>query len=376
MAQTNAQFPPPLPPPLPRRPMPPPLPERRYQMAFLGSTREFFGIWFVNLMLSVLTLGIYSAWAKVRTERYFYANTRLAGTRFEYTAEPIRILKGRLIAYVVVIALVLTSNFLPEVYFVLAFVVFLLMPMFIVLSLRFRARYSLWRGISFRFDQPVSDAYLPFMVWKLLSGMTLGLLSPMARMKQHEFIVEGHRYGTSRMRYHARMGDYYRQLMIAVGLGVVTLAALTTLGMLVGGLLKLLAMQGILQMQDAGIFLYGLIMVVAGFYLSLFVLMAFLQVRYTNLLWRSAALGPHRFESTLRARDVIWIYFGNGLAIIFSLGLAVPWAMIRLARYRAEHWALIAMGDLDGFVAASESEAGAAAAELLDALDTGVDFGI
>ncbi|ENY72193.1 hypothetical protein G114_09394 [Aeromonas diversa CDC 2478-85] len=51
-----------------------------------------------------MTLGIYSAWAKVRTQRYFYGSTELDGDRFEYLAEPLRILKGRIIAllYVVV----------------------------------------------------------------------------------------------------------------------------------------------------------------------------------------------------------------------------------------------------------------------------------
>lgn len=43
-------------------------------------------------------LGIYSAWAKVRRQRCFYGNTSLAGSAFEYHGEPLKILKGRLIA--------------------------------------------------------------------------------------------------------------------------------------------------------------------------------------------------------------------------------------------------------------------------------------
>ena len=38
---------------------------------FEGKTSEYFGIWIVNLLLSLLTLGIYSAWAKVRRKKYF-----------------------------------------------------------------------------------------------------------------------------------------------------------------------------------------------------------------------------------------------------------------------------------------------------------------
>ena len=73
---------------------------------------------------------------------------------------------------------------------------------------------------------------------------------------------------------------------------------------------------------------------------------------------------------------MIWIYFSNGVAIVFSLGLLVPWAMVRLARYRAKHFVLLASGDLDAFVAEREREEGAAGSELLDALDLDMDVSI
>ena len=63
--------------------------------------REYFRIWIVNLLLSLVTLGIYSAWAKVRRLRYFYGHTSVDGGTFGYHASPIAILKGRLIAYAV-----------------------------------------------------------------------------------------------------------------------------------------------------------------------------------------------------------------------------------------------------------------------------------
>src|SRR5262245_53377118 len=65
---------------------------------FTASGGEYFRIWIVNLLLTLLTVGIYSAWAKVRRLRYFYGNTSLAGSAFEYHGQPLQILKGRLIA--------------------------------------------------------------------------------------------------------------------------------------------------------------------------------------------------------------------------------------------------------------------------------------
>ncbi len=66
---------------------------------FKGNTAEYFGIWIVNLLLSIVTLGIYSAWAKVRRKKYFYHNTLIENVGFDYHAKPISILKGRLIAF-------------------------------------------------------------------------------------------------------------------------------------------------------------------------------------------------------------------------------------------------------------------------------------
>ena len=37
-----------------------------YPVRFVGTGSEYFRIWIVNLLLTIVTLGIYSAWAKVR----------------------------------------------------------------------------------------------------------------------------------------------------------------------------------------------------------------------------------------------------------------------------------------------------------------------
>lgn len=68
-----------------------------HRFSFMGSGKEYFGIWIVNVFLTIVTLGIYSAWAKVRRNRYFYGNTVLLGRAFEYHARGGQILVGRLI---------------------------------------------------------------------------------------------------------------------------------------------------------------------------------------------------------------------------------------------------------------------------------------
>ena len=73
------------------------------RFSFSGTGSEYFRIWIVNLLFSILTLGIYSAWAKVRRTRYFYGSTSVAGTSFEYHGNPIAILKGRIMAFLLII---------------------------------------------------------------------------------------------------------------------------------------------------------------------------------------------------------------------------------------------------------------------------------
>lgn len=54
---------------------------QQQRFSFTGTGSEYFRIWIVNLLLSIVTLGIYSAWAKVRRMKYFYRNTRLNDSR-------------------------------------------------------------------------------------------------------------------------------------------------------------------------------------------------------------------------------------------------------------------------------------------------------
>ncbi|GAB2497503.1 DUF898 family protein [Arenimonas alkanexedens] len=349
----------------------------RHPLQFTGRAGEFFGIWFVNLVLSVLTLGIYSAWAKVRTERYFYGNTHLAGAPFEYLAKPIPILKGRLIAYVVVIGLGLSAHFqVWVVYIPLILLVLVLFPWLIQRTLRFRARYSAWRGLRFRFVEGVYEAYVNFMFRPALQIITAYMVLPWVRMHQHDYTVTGHRFGGKRFRYAGDVGSYYIPFLIAVGLGFGAYVLMMVVIFAGAALAGALSGESGVGGQPSTSMMIGILAPVMVVYLALLALPIYLRTKYINLMWRYASLGGHRFECTLRARDVIWIYFSNGVAIVASLGLLVPWAMVRIARYRAQHFALLADGNLDHFVAEAERAEDATGAELMDALDMDLDIGI
>ena len=74
---------------------------RQYAFSFKGTAAEYFGIWIVNILLTIITLGFYAPWAKVRRLRYFYGNTWFIQRRFDFTGVPVKILAGRIIALLV-----------------------------------------------------------------------------------------------------------------------------------------------------------------------------------------------------------------------------------------------------------------------------------
>ena len=56
----------------------------------------------------------------------------------------------------------------------------------------------------------------------------------------------------------------------------------------------------------------------------------------------------------MKTKKIGWIYFTNTLAIAFSLGLLIPWAQVRMARYRMSCLQFNAQNSLNDFIAAEQ----------------------
>ncbi len=355
-------------------PPPPRVPQRvRYRMQFTGSAGEYFRIWIVNIALSILTLGVYSAWAKVRTKRYFYSNMRLADSSFEYLAQPIPILKGRLIAYSVVATLWASAHFqVLVVYFPLLALVILLLPWVIYRTLVFRARYSAWRGLRFRFHGGAGDAYSNYFFRPMVLPFTLYLAYPWLRMHQHDYMVSGHRFGGRRFQFAANTEGYFKPFFAMLGLSLLVYIVFMFLAAMVFSTLPH-PDPGAPRPTSPPMAVMALM---ALTYAGLLLVKTFMSTRYHNVMWQHTRLGAHRFECTLSAGQMMWLYFSNAVVIVLTLGMAIPWAMVRLAHYRAEQFTVVAADSLDNFVAESAQAEGAAGAELLGALDMDIDIGL
>jgi len=203
--------------------------ENQTPVVFTGNAGEYFGIWIVNLLLSIVTLGIYSAWAKVRRKKYFYNNTLVDGVGFDYHANPISILKGRIIAFVLFVAYSILTKSSPLLAGILIFTFMLALPWIVVRGMTFNARNSSHRGLRFDFDGKYGQAALVFIGYTLLIFVTLGLALPFVAQRSRKFIFDHHKFGLSHFQMNASVKDFYVIYLkiLAIPLAIGILAAVT-----------------------------------------------------------------------------------------------------------------------------------------------------
>ena len=339
---------------------------------FTGNSAEYFRIWIVNIVLTILTLGIYSAWAKVRNKRYFYGNTRLAGSSFEYLARPVAILKGRLIAFAVLVVYAVTVKFFPMSKPLFLLLLVIVLPWLVVRALTFNARNSAFKNIRFDFRGRYGEAFMVFIGLPLLNIITLGLAYPYFVYRQKQFVVASSGFGVSQFRFDARAKSFYGIYFRAAALLVLAIIAFFVLSRGLVGMFPVAQAADPQQLPPARL---ALALVPMLLLLPIYLLVgAYIQTAVTNLFLGSAHTRQHRLMSSLRTRYMFWLYLSNLVAIIASLGLLIPWAKIRLARYRFEHLALETDGDLEQFLAGIQQSVNATGEEFADVFD--VDLGL
>lgn len=335
-------------------------------VVFTGKASEYFGVWIVNLLLSIITLGVYSAWAKVRRKKYFYQHTFIDGVAFDYHASPIAILKGRMLALALFILYSLSGQIAPVLSVVFPLLLTIFLPWIIVRSLTFNARNSSYRGLRFDFNGSIKDAWRYYILLPLLLVFTLGLLYPFIAHGRNRFIMQGHRFGLSQVQSDFSLGSFYKVYLQA--LAILILVGLTVVGL--GSVL--LTVAGMHIDLNNPSFIWPLIL---GYTLSITMAAAFLRSRVLNLVWKGSRIDQISFDSNLSARGLIWLYVTNLLALIFSLGLLAPWAHVRTARYHAERLALVGATDFEQFVGEKKAEVKAAGEEIGEMFDIDVAFG-
>ncbi|MFC5300242.1 DUF898 family protein [Azospira restricta] len=329
---------------------------------FSGQGHEYLRIWLVSVALTVLTLGIYSAWAKVRREKYFHRNFIVDGASFDYHGNPRAILLGRMVL-VVLVGLASFAEHLGKTANILASLASMFVfPWLLVRSLQFRARNTSYRGMRFCFSGTYRQALALYLLHGGLTVLTLGLYFPAFLRRQKAFAVDHLAFGDARCRFAAGTAAFYRglalpmTLWIVVGLGTVALFAATAAGIGKGGV-------GLMTMLFGPLLVAGLALVVN------LVVVPYARVVGTNLLWNGAQLGDVRFRCTQRVRTYLGLTLGNWLLTLLTLGFFWPLAQIRMARYRARNLVVLNPAALDGITGRAQASPNALGDAATDAFD-------
>lgn len=333
------------------------------RFVFTGRGSEYFRIWIVNLLLSVVTLGIYSAWAKVRRLRYFYDNTTVAGTSFDYHGKPLAILKGRAIALVLLVLYHGAFRISPVIGLAGMLIVGLVTPWLIWRSLQFKLYNSSYRGIRFGMRGSLGGAYINYLLLPITVFFTSGLLWPMAHQRIKRFQHNESRFGATHFSFHASIGGFYKTYLLGVG---IWLAGLVVIMLAFGG--SLLALVGG-DRTAIGAASGLLVLVFFAVYIWSFLALPLFFTLLQNLIWNNTRLGPHRFTSNMHWGRMFFIMLTNVIGIACTLGLYTPFAKIRAMRYRIESMSLLPASDLDEFVASAEPPGSATGEGVTDLFD-------
>jgi len=342
---------------------------RTYGFAFRGTGGEYFGIWIVNLALTVLTLGIYGAWATVRTRRYFRGNTFLADHSFEYHASPLRILIGRLIAVALLLGYNISVAFDLRALIVWVPLFFFAVPWLIVSSLRFNARNTSYRNVRFNFVGTYGGAFKAYILWPIAGVLTFGVLMPLARKKRDYFFVNNHTFGGKHFETEFSAWRIFLIYLIAFGVFMLVFVAI---GAAMGGFFAVIhpPAKGA-EPPPAFIAMFFLLAVVAEIgVIGLGI--AVTTAVFNMVINRTAIDGRHKLKSRISPMGMAWIVLTNVLLTMLSMGIYYPWAQIRQERYRVNRLALEATTDLDEFTSEAFGTQSAVGEEIAGFFDLGI----
>ena len=331
---------------------------RSLSVRFTAAGRDYFRLWIVNLLLTIVTLGFYLPFAKVRQLRFFHAHTLIDDAPLAFDGDARKLLRSHVLVGLAVLVYVASSVWAPALAGVAALVGLAAWPWLMCLSLRFRLGQTRWRGLRFGFNGGVAEAYriflpllvplalllmtLPFLVslptaaavfalpvpvWvpalPLLSVLAIVLVRPWVLMRRMRFQHSHYTLGDEQTRLEGvRSGDVY-----GIGMRSAGVALSLSVGALVLG-------AGISMVPFMGLITVPLMPVaVAGVFTGA---MAYTISRQQNLLWGHTRSQHILLSSQLHALPLWGLLLKNTVLIGLTFGLYWPFAAVALARMRLE----------------------------------------
>ena len=306
------------------------------RFSFRGEGGSLFKIYLVNMILTVVTLGIYNFWARVNIAKYLYQNTYLFNENFDYHATGqelfIGFLKGVGIMILVIIGYLMISWVLVQIMGDAAqFVLMLLFyggiigvaPFLIVGSYRFHLARTSYRNIRFAFTATGKDLQKEFYIGVLLSIITLGIYSPWFIVKMRTFFTDNSNYGNEAFSFKGDGGELLKIYLVGILLTIVTLG------------------------------IYG----------------SWLQADLIRYFAERTTIQGKRFNSNITGGQIFVTTLVAMLMIMFSLGIAFPWAIVKLEKLFLESTGIEPGVDFARIEARKDSGASSLSDGISDAAD-------
>jgi uncharacterized membrane protein YjgN (DUF898 family) len=213
----------------------------------------------------------------------------------------------------------------------------------------------------------------------MLIPFTLGLIFPYMVYRQRKFFVENSGYGRTRFTFAASAKEFYVLFIKAIAWFIlIVIAVVAFLGLFSAAWSEFLPLFRDIGESSGNVSAKAIaaVMVVTflSFNLMYLYFVIYIRTSLTNLTWNATRIRKSHFISTLRVRDMAWLYLSSAIAILFSFGLLVPWASIRITRYKMENLAVDLCDDMEGFLGWGHPGVGPAGEEIGDMF--GIDIGL
>ncbi len=301
-----------------------------------GKGGELFAIFIVNVLLKLVTLGVYHFWAKTRVRRYLWTQSSFDDERFEYTGKGIELFLGFLKALGAMIligfAFIGLSGGVSIIHESLSIVAmlglyavfFVLMGIGIYGARRYILSRTRWRGVRFALTGSAFTYAGRLVGYVLLTGITLGLYTPFMRNHLTGYVINNTSFGSEQAVYDGKGQDLFGRFLIAY------LLTIPTLGL------------------------------VWFWYKAAEMRYSAEHTRFQNL----------NFQLKVTGGQLLWLMVSNLLLLAFTLGLAYPWVLLRTVRFGFERMEIT--GQLDYAAIAQSAEAVPSSGEgLVEAFDIG-----
>lgn len=344
---------------------PPAPPEQKnYPLEFTANGFEFTKLIIVNTILTILTLGIFSAWAKVRTRKYLYGHTKLNGSSFDYHADPVKILKGRLIIAAFVAAYTLGGKFAIQIPIAVGAIFALSLPWIFVRSLAFNLGNTSYRNLRFGFKRDYAGAYAAFIKGYAFAIFTCGLATPFFYYLVSRFKATNMRYGRTYFSANLQPSDFFVLFLKFIVRYV--------LGIAVGVFLVMIAR---VLPDNRPLFIGLLFLGALTIYAAIFYAFVMFQAQQFNMLFTRIHLGPVNFKPFIKPHDFVRIYLKGIFITLITLGFGLPYLWFKVMKYQAEHIYIQAQDeDFDEFAKAESETPGFLEDAAADYIDFDIGF--